>query len=103
MKIAKRLETFEAYLGTAMNVILTRMKDEGKDVINLGLGDPDVQPPEDQRQALADACMDVDHHHYPSFYSPMPFKEAIAGWYQRHFDVKCDPETEVLALLGSAD
>ncbi|MDH3877471.1 MAG: hypothetical protein OET18_06495, partial [Desulfobacterales bacterium] len=60
MKIAKRLETFEAYLGTAMNVILTRMKDEGKDVINLGLGDPDVQPPEDQRQALADACMDVD-------------------------------------------
>ncbi len=54
MRIAKRLEDFEAYLGTAMNVILTRMKDEGKDVINLGLGDPDVQPPEDQRQALAD-------------------------------------------------
>jgi LL-diaminopimelate aminotransferase len=79
MKIAKRLENFDAYLGTAMNVILTRMKDEGKDVINLGLGDPDVQPPDDQRQALADACMDVDHHHYP------------------------DPETEVLALLGSAD
>jgi LL-diaminopimelate aminotransferase len=72
MKIAKRLENFDA-------------------------------PPDDQRQALADACMDVDHHHYPSFYSPMPFKEAIAGWYQRHFDVRCDPETEVLALLGSAD
>jgi LL-diaminopimelate aminotransferase len=97
------LEEFDAYLGTAMNVILTRMKDEGKDVINLGLGDPDVQPPDDQRQALADACMDVDHHHYPSFYSPMPLKEAIAGWYQRHFDVQCDPETEVLTLLGSAD
>jgi LL-diaminopimelate aminotransferase len=96
MKIAKRLETFEAYLGTAMNVILTRMKDEGKDVINLGLGGPDAQPPDDQRQVLADACMDVDHHHYPSFCSPMPFEEAIAGWYQRHSDVRCDPETEVL-------
>jgi LL-diaminopimelate aminotransferase len=103
MKIATRLEAFDAYLGTAMNVILTRMKAGGKDVINLGLGDPDVQPPEDQRQALADACMDVDHHHYPSFYSPLPLKEAIAGWYQRHFEVKCDPETEVLTLLGSAD
>lgn len=103
MRIAKRLEDFEAYLGTAMNVILTRMKDEGKDVINLGLGDPDVQPPEEQRKSLADACMDVDHHHYPSFYSPMPFKEAIAGWYQRRFNVTCDPENEVLTLLGSAD
>lgn len=48
MKIAKRMNGFEAYLGTAMNVILTTMKEEGKDVINLGLGDPDVLPPEVQ-------------------------------------------------------
>ena len=34
MRTAKRLETFDAYLGSAMNVILTRMRDEGKDVIN---------------------------------------------------------------------
>lgn len=103
MKTAKRLETFEAYRGTAMNVILTKMKEEGKDVINLGLGDPDVQPPEVQRKVLADACFDANNHHYPSFYSPMPLKEAIAAWYKRHFDVECDPETEVLPLLGSAE
>jgi aspartate/methionine/tyrosine aminotransferase len=58
MKLAERLNDFEAYLGTAMNVILTKMKDEGKDVINLGLGDPDVIPPEHMRQSLADACFD---------------------------------------------
>ena len=52
MRTAKRLNDFEAYLGTAMNVILTQMKNEGKDVINLGLGDPDVIPPEKQRQIL---------------------------------------------------
>ncbi|MBW2058826.1 MAG: aminotransferase class I/II-fold pyridoxal phosphate-dependent enzyme [Deltaproteobacteria bacterium] len=103
MKTAKRLETFEAYLGTAMNVILTRMKKEGKDVINLGLGDPDVVPPEGQRKALADACMKATNHHYPSFYSSMPLKEAISGWYKRRFGVECDPETEVLPLLGSAE
>jgi len=103
MKTAKRLDTFEAYLGTAMNVILTKMKEEGKDVINLGLGDPDVRPSEQQRNVLADACMEEDNHHYPSFYSAMPLKEAIANWYKRTFDVECDPETEVLPLLGSAD
>ena len=103
MKTAKRLNDFEAYLGTAMNLILTRMKEEGKDVINLGLGDPDVRPPENQRKILADACMDVESHHYPSFYSPVPLKQAIADWYKRRFDVECDPETEVLPLLGSAE
>ncbi len=103
MKTAKRLNDFEAYLGTTMNVILTKMREEGKDVINLGLGDPDVQPPENQRRVLADACFDANNHHYPSFYSSMPLKEAIAAWYRRHFDVECDPETEVLPLLGSAE
>ena len=103
MKLADRLDDFEAYLGTAMNVILTRMKNEGKDVINLGLGDPDVIPPEHMRQSLADACFDPENHHYPSFYSPMPLKESISTWYERQYSVKCDPETEVLPLLGSAD
>lgn len=103
MKLARRLEYFEAYLGTAMNVILTKMKEEGKDVINLGLGDPDVVPPQHMRKALADACLDQDNHHYPSFYSSMPLKEAIAAWYDRQYGVKSDPETEVLPLLGAAD
>jgi len=103
MQLASRLNDFEAYLGTAMNVILTKMKDEGKDVINLGLGDPDVIPPEHMRRSLSDACFDPDSHHYPSFYSPMPLKEAISAWYERQYSVKCEPETEVLPLLGSAD
>ena len=103
MKFAERMERFEAYLGTAMNEILTRMKNEGKDVINLGLGDPDVVPSDAQRRSLADACMDESNHHYPSFYSAAPLKEAIAGFYKRNYQVDCDPETETLALLGSAD
>ena len=103
MKIAKRLQEFEGYLGTAMNIILTRMREEGKDVINLGLGDPDVNPPERLREVLAECCMDVDSHHYPSFYSPKPLKEAIANWYKRRFDVDCDPEKEVMPLLGAAE
>ena len=103
MKVAKRLNDFEPYMGTAMNLILTKMKEEGRDVINLGLGDPDVIPPEHMRKSLADSCFDPNNHHYPSFYSPMPLKEAIAGWYERQYGVKCDPETEVLPLLGSAE
>ena len=103
MKLADRLNDFDAYLGTAMNLILTKMKDQGKDVINLGLGDPDVTPPEHMRRSLADACYAPDSHHYPSFYSPMPLKEGIANWYEEQYGVRCNAEAEVLPLLGSAD
>jgi LL-diaminopimelate aminotransferase len=103
MRLAERMKGFDAYLGTEMNLRLTRMRSEGKDVINLGLGDPDVRPSKAQRQSLADACLDVDSHHYPSFYSPRPFKQAIADWYRRRFGVDCDPDREVMPLLGSAD
>jgi LL-diaminopimelate aminotransferase len=103
MKVAKRLNSFEAYLGTTMNLTLTRMRQEGKDVINLGLGDPDVIPPEHMRKALADACYAPDSHHYPSFYPDEPLKNAIAAWYEQQYAVKCDAEAEVIPLLGSAD
>ncbi len=103
MRLSNRMNSFEAYLGTAMNLILTKMRTEGKDVINLGLGDPDVQPPEHLRRVLSDACLDVNHHHYPSFYSPQPLKEAMANWYRRRFGTTLNPDTEVLPLLGSAE
>jgi LL-diaminopimelate aminotransferase len=103
MKVAERLEGFRAYLGTEMNLRLTRMREEGRDVINLGLGDPDVTPPPHLLNALRDAVSAPDHHHYPSFYSNQPLKEAIAGWYKRRFDVALDPNTEVIPLLGSSE
>ncbi len=103
MATAKRLDSFNAYLGTEMNVILTRMRAEGKDVINLGLGDPDVTPPRHLLDALGEAVSRPENHHYPSFYSLKPLKEAIAGWYHRRFGVELDPEAEVIPLLGSSE
>jgi LL-diaminopimelate aminotransferase len=103
MNLAKRMDQFKGYLGTEMNVRLTKMKAEGKDVINLGLGDPDVTPPQHLLDALRDAVCEPHHHHYPSFYSNRPLKEAIAGWYQRRFGVKLDPDTEVIPLLGASE
>lgn len=103
MRVAKRLDQFKAYLGTEMNVRLTKMREKGRDVINLGLGDPDVTPPPHLLAALRDAVSSPENHHYPSFYSNRPLKEAIAGWYQRRFGVGLDPNTEVMPLLGSSE
>jgi LL-diaminopimelate aminotransferase len=103
MRIAERIDLFSGYLGVQMNAKLTEMKAAGRDVINLGLGDPDMTPPQHLLDSLRDGVSCADNHHYPSFYSPNPLKEAIAGWYKRHFGVELDYETEVLPLLGSSE
>ncbi len=103
MKTANKLNDFKAYGGPAMHQKLTLMRAEGRDVINLGLGDPDVVPADHQLKALVDAVSDPNNHHYPAAYSVKPFNLAIADWYKRGHDVEIDPETEVIYCLGGAD
>jgi LL-diaminopimelate aminotransferase len=103
MKISKNLDLIKGVLTVEMNTLLTRLKKEGRNVINLGVGDPDFSPPESLRRVLRDAVDHPDYHHYPSFYPLQPLKEAIAGWYQRRFQVDLNSNSEVLPLLGSTD
>jgi LL-diaminopimelate aminotransferase len=103
MQIAKRLEPLKGFFTMEMNIRMARMKQEGREVINLGVGDPDFTPPDHLLQALQEAVGHPEYHHYPSFYPLQPLKNAIAGWYQRRFGVALDPISEVLPLLGSTD
>lgn len=103
MQIAKRMEPLKGVLVMEMNMRLAKMKQEGRDVVNLGVGDPDFNPPEHILQALQEAVGHPDYHHYPSFYPNQPLKDAVANWYKRRFGVDLDPNREVLPLLGSTD
>jgi LL-diaminopimelate aminotransferase len=103
MQIADKLNSFRAYGGPAMNQKIAVMRAAGKDVINLGLGDPDMNPPAHLLRALADAVSKSVNHHYPSAYPVAIFYDAIAHWYKRRHGVEIDPETEVLYCLGAAD
>lgn len=103
MQVASRLDLFKSYLGKEMNMRFLKMHQEARDVINLGLGDPDFSPPEHILQVLRDSVSRPDYHHYPSFYANKPLREAISGWYWRRFGVRLDPEKEVIPLLGSCD
>lgn len=103
MKIARRLDPLQGVLVMEMNMRLARLKQEGKDIINLGVGDPDFPPPMHLLKILEEAVRNPDYHHYPSFYPNQPLREAIAQWYKRRFGVDLDPAKEVLPLLGSTD
>jgi LL-diaminopimelate aminotransferase len=103
MKFSKKLDSVKGVMTVEMNALLTRLKQEGREVLNLGVGDPDFSPPESIRRVLREGVDRPDSHHYPSFYPLQPLKEAIAVWYHRRFRVDLDSRTEVLPLLGSTD
>ena len=78
---------------------------QGTDVIDLGVGNPDMRPPRHAIQALTAALDDprVQNHRYPSFNGLPEFRAAVAQWYQTRFGVSVDPAREAMALVGSKE
>lgn len=102
-EMAKRIKALPPYLFTAID----RMKQEairkGMDIINLGVGDPDLPTPSVIVKRLQAAAEDARNHQYPSYEGMLAFRQAVARWYQRRFQVDLDPATEVLTLIGSKE
>jgi LL-diaminopimelate aminotransferase len=76
---------------------------EGVDVISLGIGDPDMPTPQRIIDAMAKAIENPKNHQYPAYAGSKPYREACAEWMRRRFGVELDPDTEVLALIGSKE
>jgi len=100
---AQRLQQLPPYLFVEIDKAKRALVAEGKDVIDLGVGDPDLPTPAHIRARLNEAVEDPANHRY-SFTEGLPeLREAIARWYQRRFGVALDPKTEILPLLGSKE
>ncbi len=100
---ADRLSALPPYLFARIDAMKAEKARSGADIIDLGVGDPDLPTPPHVVEALCTAARDPANHHYPSYAGMAAYREAIAGWYGRRFGVDLDPTTEVLALMGSKD
>jgi len=76
---------------------------KGVDIIDLGVGDPDLATPDHIVAALCKAAKNPENHHYPSYAGMPEYRTAVAGWYRKRFGVSLDPGNEVLTLMGSKD
>lgn len=103
MRVARRIESLPPYLFAELDRKLAAKRAEGIDVISLGVGDPDLPTPDHIVEAMRDAIADPATHRYPSYYGSPDFRGAVAAWYSRRFGVHLDPETEVMALIGSKE
>lgn len=80
-----------------------KAREEGRDIIDLGVGDPDQPTPEHIIEKLYQAARDPATHHYALDQGLPQLRRAIVEWYKSRFNVRLDPETEVLPLIGSKE
>lgn len=100
---AKRILSLPPYLFAELDRAKAALRSEGKDIIDLGVGDPDMPTPEPVIRALAKAAAEPSNHRYPSYEGLLPFRQSVASWYRRRFGVTLDPAKEVVSLIGSKE
>lgn len=100
---AERLRRLPPYLFKEIDRQKAEVKARGVDIIDLGVGDPDLPTPSHIIEALKVAADDAANHRYPSYSGMNDFKYAVAEWYKERFGVEVDPEKEVVSLIGSKE
>jgi len=103
IEVATRIKTLPPYLFAAIDKMKQEAIARGVDIINLGIGDPDLPTPVPIIESLANAAKDPKHHQYPSYEGMLSFRKAVAAWYRHRFNVTLDPANEVLTLIGSKE
>lgn len=100
---SRRLKRLPPYLFVEIDKIKRKLNEEGKDIIDLGIGDPDQPTPCFIIDKLNEASADPSNHRYALDNGMQTFREAISSWYMNRFGVALDPQTEILPLIGSKE
>jgi LL-diaminopimelate aminotransferase len=100
---AQRLKKLPPYLFKEIDRKKEEVMSRGVDIIDLGVGDPDLPTPAHIITAMKRAAEDPANHRYPSYSGMHDFKYAVTEWYRERFGVELDPLTEVVSLIGSKE
>ena len=103
MKIASRLDGIGEYYFSQKLKEINELNQQGKAIINLGIGSPDLPPHHSVIEVLAQESKQPDTHGYQSYKGSEALRVAFCDWYQKWYSVSLDPATEVLPLLGSKE
>jgi LL-diaminopimelate aminotransferase len=103
ISFSERLAKLPPYLFAAIDEMKQEAINAGKDVINLGVGDPDLPTPPHIIKRLQETALDPANHQYPSYTGMTDFRKSIAGYYKKTRGVELDPISETLTLIGSKE
>jgi LL-diaminopimelate aminotransferase len=102
-KPAERLDRLPPYLFAEIGARKAALQAEGNDVIDLGVGDPDMPTPPHIVEALRREAGNPANHRYLAYEGMPQFRQAVSFWYRTRFGVELDPDGEVVALMGAKD
>ena len=100
---ASRTGLVTEYYFSAKLAEIARMRQEGADIINLGIGSPDMAPAPEVIEELSRSASQGNNHGYQGYRGIPSLRKAFAWWYGRYFGAGPDPETEILPLMGSKE
>lgn len=100
---AERLNNVQEYYFSRKLKEVARMNAEGKDIISLAIGSPDMPPSPETIERLCEVAHDPDAHGYQPTSGTPELREAMAGYYKRWYGVDLDPGTEIQPLIGSKE
>jgi LL-diaminopimelate aminotransferase len=100
---AKRLDTVEEYYFSSKLREVRQLQSEGKSIINMGIGSPDLSPSKAVIEAVAVAIQDENGHGYQSYQGLPELRKGMADFYQNQFGVELNPNNEILPLMGSKE
>jgi len=105
MDEAHRLKRLPPYLFSIIDGLKSEQQAKGVDVIDFGMGNPDLPPPKHVVEAMIESSRKLDTHNYSKWFDDVEvrFRKSIAHWYERKFNVVLDPETEVVPLIGTKE
>jgi LL-diaminopimelate aminotransferase len=104
ISVSNRLEGVATYYFARKLAEIDRMNKDGQaEVINLGIGSPDLSPPIEVVDKLQTALQAKDAHKYQSYKGIATLRNAFSDWYKRFFDISVDPNTDILPLIGSKE
>ncbi|GAA4240428.1 aminotransferase class I/II-fold pyridoxal phosphate-dependent enzyme [Winogradskyella damuponensis] len=103
IEVAKRLQSVQEYYFSKKLREVALLKAQGKPIINLGIGSPDLEPPFKATMLLQDSLIDEKAHQYQSYQGLPELREGISDFYKNHYNVNLSAQTEVLPLMGSKE
>ncbi|CAB4821582.1 MAG: aminotransferase class I/II-fold pyridoxal phosphate-dependent enzyme [Actinobacteria bacterium] len=99
----RRINDLPPYVFAAINDLKAAARKEGRDVIDMGFGNPDLPSPDVAVEKLAEAVRNPKNHRYSASRGIPPLRLAISNLYERKFGVSIDPDTEVVATIGAKE
>jgi LL-diaminopimelate aminotransferase len=103
IEFSDKLKKIPPYLFIEIDNKKKQAREKGVDVIDLGVGDPDLPTPDHIVEAANKAMRILDNQRYPFGMGLLAFRQAVADWYKKRFNVTLDPATEIVALAGSKE